>query len=93
MQCRLMLRGEDEKQRARRAGIEDLNAKWDVGQMVRGDVMFAATGITDGHLLKGVRFHKGGAISHSMVMRSMTGTIRTLTARHDFDRHVKLHDR
>lgn len=93
MQCRLMLRSEDEKGRARRAGIQDLSAKWDVDQMVRGDVMFAATGITDGHLLKGIRFHKGGAISHSMVMRSMTGTIRHLTARHDFEKHAKLHDK
>lgn len=93
MQCRLMLRGEDERARARRAGIDDLSAKWDVDQLVRGDVMFAATGITDGHILKGVRFHKGGAVSHSIVMRSMTGTIRTLTARHDFDKHAKLHDR
>ncbi|HLO76157.1 MAG TPA: fructose-bisphosphatase class II family protein, partial [Magnetospirillum sp.] len=93
MQCRLMLRNEDERQRARRAGITDLSAKWDVDQMVRGDVMFAATGITDGHLLKGIRFHKGGAVSHSMVMRSMTGTIRNLTARHDFDKHAKLHER
>lgn len=92
MQCRLMLRNEDERSRARRAGIDDLNAKWDVDQMVRGEVMFAATGITDGHLLKGVRFHKGGAVSHSLVARSMTGTIRMLTARHDFEKHAKLHD-
>lgn len=93
MQCRLMLRREEERARARHAGIDDLSAKWDVDQMVRGDVMFAATGITDGHLLKGIRFHKAGAVSHSIVMRSMTGTIRTLTARHDFDRHAKLHER
>ncbi|HTH18085.1 MAG TPA: class II fructose-bisphosphatase [Magnetospirillum sp.] len=93
MQCRLMLRSEEERARARNAGIDDLSAKWNVDQMVRGDVMFAATGITDGHLLKGVRFHKGGAVSHSMVMRSMTGTIRMLTARHDFEKHAKLHDR
>ncbi|MBC7908485.1 MAG: class II fructose-bisphosphatase [Rhodospirillaceae bacterium] len=91
MQCRLMLRSEDERQRARRAGIDDLIRKWDVDDMVRGDVMFAATGITDGHILKGVRHHPGGAVSHSMVMRSMTGTIRQLTARHDFIKHAKLH--
>lgn len=91
MQCRLMLRSEDERQRARRAGIDELTRKWDVDDMVRGDVMFAATGITDGHILKGIRHHPGGAVSHSMVMRSMTGTIRQLTARHDFVKHAKLH--
>ncbi|MBC7954174.1 MAG: class II fructose-bisphosphatase [Rhodospirillaceae bacterium] len=91
MQCRLMLRSEDERQRARRAGIDELTRKWDVDDMVRGDVMFAATGITDGHILKGIRHHPGGATSHSIVMRSMTGTIRHLTARHDFIKHAKLH--
>lgn len=91
MQCRLMLRGEDERARARRAGIQDLTRKYDVDDMVQGDVMFAATGITDGHLIKGVRLHPGGAVTHSIVMRSMTGTIRQLIARHDFEKHAKLH--
>lgn len=91
MQCRLMLRSEDERNRTRRAGIEDLSRKWALDDMVRGDVMFAATGITDGHILKGVRHHAGGAVSHSMVMRSLTGTIRRLTAHHDFEKHAKLH--
>jgi fructose-1,6-bisphosphatase II / sedoheptulose-1,7-bisphosphatase len=91
MQCRLLLRSEGDKAQARKAGIENVNAKWNVDDMVQGDVMFAATGITDGHLLKGVRMFPGGAVSHSVVMRSMTGTIRTLTARHDFTKHAKLH--
>lgn len=91
MLCRLMLRNEDERARARRAGIQDLNRVWDVEGLVQGDVMFAATGITDGHILKGVRHHPGGAVTHSIVMRSMTGTIRQLTARHDFVKHAKLH--
>ena len=91
MQCRLMLKSEDERARTRRAGITDLSRKLNVDDMVQGDVMFAATGITDGHILKGIRLHPGGAVSHSIVMRSMTGTIRQLTARHDFVKHAKLH--
>ena len=51
--------------------------------MVRGEVMLAATGITDGHLLKGITMRGGKAVSHSVVMRSLTGTVRWLTAHHD----------
>lgn len=91
MQCRLVLRSEAERARVRRAGIQDASRKWDVEGLVQGEVMFAATGITDGHILKGVRHHAGGAVTHSIVMRSMTGTIRQLTARHDFVKHAKLY--
>lgn len=91
MQGRLMLRGEDQRVRARLAGIEDLNRIWDIDGMVQGQVMFAATGITDGHILKGVRLHAGGAVTHSLVMRSLTGTIRHMTACHDFLKHEALY--
>lgn len=91
MQTRLMLRSEDERARARKAGLTDFAAKFGIADMVKGEVMFAATGITDGHLLRGVRLHPGGATSHSLVMRSATGTVRQLTSRHDFVRHARLH--
>lgn len=92
MQARLMLRSEDERARCRRSGIADCSAKFDIGDLVKGEVMFAATGITDGHLLKGARLYPGGAISHSLVMRSATGTVRHLTSRHDFAVHARLHN-
>ncbi|HNN91523.1 MAG TPA: fructose-bisphosphatase class II, partial [Pseudomonadota bacterium] len=52
----------------------------------QGHVMFAATGVTDGSLLRGVRFYGGGASTHSVVMRSKSGTVRFIEARHDFER-------
>ena len=55
-------------------------------EMARGDVMFAVTGVTDSAMLKGVRRCAGGAFTHSLVMRSKTGTIRRIQARHDFTR-------
>ncbi|CAA7612919.1 class II fructose-bisphosphatase [Magnetospirillum sp. UT-4] len=91
MQCRLVVRSEDQRSRARAAGIADPSAKWGIDAMVRGDVMFAATGITDGHILEGVRLFPGGAFSHSLVMRSSTGTVRHLSSRHDFERSARLH--
>jgi fructose-1,6-bisphosphatase II / sedoheptulose-1,7-bisphosphatase len=92
MQCRLLLRNEEERSRARRAGFTDLTRKFDLDDMVKGDVIFAATGITDGHILAGVRLNGGGATSHSLVMRSATGTVRTMTAHHDFNRHARLYE-
>ena len=84
MQCRLAPRGDEQFARCRAAGIEDLGRKYDIDDMVRGEVMFAATGITDGPVLKGVRLGPGRAVSHSLVMRSATGTVRSMTAAHDF---------
>ena len=91
MQCRIVIRGEDERTRCRKAGITDLARKYDIEAMVSGEVMFAATGITDGHVLKGVHLSSGRATSHSLVMRSLTGTIRWLTAHHDFIKSSPLH--
>lgn len=90
IQCRLLLRNEDDRARARAAGLE-ANRKFDLGDLVRGNVMFAATGITDGHILKGVRLSPGRAVSHSLVMRSLTGTIRQLTVHHDLVRAAHAH--
>lgn len=85
-QGRLLFRNDDEKARASRWGIEDLDRKYDLMDLARGDVMFAATGVTDGAMLRGVRIGKDGAVTHSMIMRSKTGTVRRIEAVHDFRR-------
>ena len=84
IQGRLLFRNDDEKARARKWGITDLNRKYSMLDMAKGDVMFAATGVTDGTMLRGVRRFHGGAKTHSMVMRSKTGTVRLIEASHHF---------
>lgn len=86
MQGRLLFRNDDEKARAKRWGITDLNRKYGLLDLAKGDVMFAATGVTDGAMLKGVRRHAGGAFTNSIIMRSKTGTIRRIEATHNFSR-------
>ena len=86
MQGRLLFRNDDERGRAHRLGITDLNRKYTMLDMAHGDVMFAATGVTNGSMLKGVRRIHGGAFTHSVVMRSKTGTVRYVEAKHDFTR-------
>ncbi|WP_343563102.1 class II fructose-bisphosphatase [Kiloniella sp. b19] len=84
-QGRLVFRNDDEVARAKRWGIEDLNRKYDIHDLASGDVMFVATGVTDGQLLRGVRLLPGGrATTQSIVMRSKTGTVRTVDAQHNF---------
>ncbi len=85
-QGRLIYRNDGERERAKKMGIADLDKKWGLTELAKGDVMFAATGVTSGDLMKGVRFFKGGAHTHSIVMRSKSGTIRTIEAEHHFDR-------
>ncbi|MBT4740058.1 MAG: class II fructose-bisphosphatase [Rhodospirillaceae bacterium] len=85
MQSRLLFRNEDEKARARKWGIEDLDRKYSMLDMAKGNVMFAATGVTSGAMLKGVRRFAGGAVTHSLVMRSKSGTVRYIEAHHRFD--------
>ena len=86
MQGRLIFRNDDEKARAAKAGIKDLNRKYEMNDLAHGDVMFAATGVTTGAMLKGVRRFAGGAITHSVVMRSKSGTVRYIEAHHNFRR-------
>jgi fructose-1,6-bisphosphatase II / sedoheptulose-1,7-bisphosphatase len=86
MQGRLIFRNDDEKARAARIGIKDLNRKYRLLDLARGDVMFAATGVTSGTMLQGVRRIPGGAVTHSMVMRSKSGTVRIIEAQHNFTR-------
>jgi fructose-1,6-bisphosphatase class II len=84
-QGRLKFRNEEEKSRATRMGIKDLNKKFKLEELASGHVVFCATGITDGPLLKGVKLLAGGrAQTQSIVMRSQTGTIRTIEASHNF---------
>lgn len=83
-QGRLQWRSDEEKSRAKKMGIEDLNKKYSINELAKGSVMFCATGVTDGPLLKGVKTLPGRqATTHSLVMRSMSGTIRTIEAHHD----------
>jgi fructose-1,6-bisphosphatase II / sedoheptulose-1,7-bisphosphatase len=85
MQCRLLFRNEDEKARAKKWGVTDLNRKYSMLDLAHGDVMFAATGVTDGAMLKGVRRGTTSAMTHSIVMRSKTGTVRVIEAHHNWD--------
>ncbi|MDP2331692.1 MAG: class II fructose-bisphosphatase [Reyranella sp.] len=84
IQGRLLFRNDDEKSRARKWGITDLNRKYSMTDMAKGDVMFAATGVTSGSMLKGVRRFSNGAETHSIVMRSKTGTVRWISANHNY---------
>jgi fructose-1,6-bisphosphatase II / sedoheptulose-1,7-bisphosphatase len=84
IQGRLLFRNDDEKARARKWGITDLNRKYSMTDMAKGNVMFAATGVTSGSMLKGVRRFGNGAETHSIVMRSKTGTVRWVSAHHNF---------
>ena len=86
MQGRLIFRNDAEKERAARAGITDLNKKYEMNELAHGDIMFAATGVTNGAMLKGIRMFPGGATTNTVVMRSRTGTVRTIEATHNFRR-------
>ncbi len=85
MQGRLSYEDEAQVQRARGMGVSDPRRKYSVEEMAKGDVMFAATGVTSGALLNGVRRFGHGAYTHSMVMRSKSGTVRYIEANHNFE--------
>jgi fructose-1,6-bisphosphatase class II len=85
MQGRLKPRNEEEIERAKKMGIKDINKKFSIEELAAGDVMFAATGVTDGDYLQGVHFFPGGATTQSVVMRSSTRTIRIINATHYFE--------
>ncbi len=88
-QGRLIFRRDDEKERARKMGVSDLERIYQIEDLARGKVLFCATGVTQGTFLNGVRFFAGGAHTQSVVMRSESGTIRTIEAEHHFDRKPK----
>jgi fructose-1,6-bisphosphatase II / sedoheptulose-1,7-bisphosphatase len=87
MQGRLIFDSEATRERARRMGHADVNRKLDMRDLAHGDVLFAATGVTDGNLLNGVRFTKKAIVTHTVVMRSSSGTVRWIKAEHqDLDK-------
>jgi fructose-1,6-bisphosphatase II len=92
MQCRLFFRNDEERQATIAAGI-DVDAALTIDDLVTGDdVFFAATGITDGELLKGVRYRTSGASTDSIVMRSKTRTVRYIRTEHHSMKVAKFAD-
>ena len=79
---RLLFRNDAERARAAKWGVEDLNRIYDLEELARGDVIFAATGVTDGSLLKGVKRRKNCISTESVVMRASTGTVRWVRGEH-----------
>ena len=89
MKGRLLLDTPDKVARARKMGVEDPNKIYDMTEMASGDVLFAATGVTDGNLLSGVKFGRKSVTTHTLVMRSSSGTIREIKAiHHDMEKFV-----
>ena len=88
MMGRLLFRNDDERGRAERIGISDLERKYGMDDLAHGDVVFAATGVTTGSLLDGVQGEGGSATTHSVVMRSATGTLRKIRAEHNLTRQT-----
>ena len=82
MQCRLVLDNDEKRERAARMGISDPQKIFLIEDMVRGDCLFAATGVTDGALVSGVRFRKDFIETETIVMRSVTGTVRIIKGQH-----------
>ncbi len=85
IQGRLVFMNDEERHRAEEMGIDDFEKVYQCEEMANGDVVFAATGVTNGDLLRGIRYYSGGAETHSIVMRSRTRTIRFVETRHSFD--------
>ncbi len=82
MQGRLVLDTDAKRERAAKMGVKDPRKKYEIKDMVRGDCLVAATGVTDGSFLRGVRFAKDRIYTHTVVMRSVTGTVRWIEAEH-----------
>lgn len=86
LQGMLMPENDAEVQRCHDMGIKDVSKVWMMEELAKSDIIFTATGVTTGDLLRGVRYFKGGATTHSLVMRSRSGTVRFIEAEHHFDR-------
>jgi len=85
MQSRLVFMDDHERERAVMMGITDFDRVYNAEDLARGNVFFAATGVTNGDLLKGVRYFSGGAETYSVVMRSKSRTVRFINSLHYFD--------
>ncbi len=82
----LQPRNQGEIERAKRMGVDDINRVFQIEDLARGNLMFVATGVTQGNFLDGIVFKPWGCTSHSLVMRSESGTIRHIRAEHHFDK-------
>jgi fructose-1,6-bisphosphatase II / sedoheptulose-1,7-bisphosphatase len=82
MQCRLILDTDEKRERARKMGVTDPRMIYAIEDLARGDCLFAATGVTTGSLLSGVRFRKDVIETETVVMRSVTGTVRYIKSEH-----------
>jgi fructose-1,6-bisphosphatase II / sedoheptulose-1,7-bisphosphatase len=82
MQCRLVLDSDEKRARAEKMGVTDPRKKYEIQDMVRGDCLFAATGVTTGDMLQGVTFRGDVIETETVVMRSATGTVRWIRAEH-----------
>ena len=82
IQGRLLFRNDDERARAAKVGVEDLNRKYAITDLAEGDVIFAATGVTDGNMLQGVRRTASTISTESVAMRTRTGTVRWIRMQH-----------
>jgi len=82
MQGRLVFRNDDERARAKRWGIDDLDRIYRLEDMAKGDCIFAATGVTDGSLLDGVKVRRSSTTTESIVMRASSGTVRRVRGEH-----------
>src|ERR1700681_681140 len=82
MQCRLVLDTDERRERAAKMGVKDPRMRYEIADMVKGDCLFAATGVTDGALLDGVKFRNDVVETETVVMRSITGTVRWIRAEH-----------
>tara|TARA_Y100000590_G_scaffold468225_1_gene650109 strand:+ start:37544 stop:38485 length:942 start_codon:yes stop_codon:yes gene_type:complete len=83
MQTRLVINNSDEEQRAKKMGIEKLDKKFYLEDLVSKDVIFSASGVTDGSMLRGVKFYENKIIAETVVMRSTTGTIRFIRSEYN----------
>src|ERR1700728_2520887 len=82
MQCRLVIDTDEKRERAAKMGIKDPRKIYQIEDKVRGDCLFAATGVTDGRMLRGVRFGHNIVETETVVMRSASGTVRRIIAEH-----------
>ena len=81
MQTRLVYQNDDEKLRTKKLGIVDLNKKYEIDDMVRGDVIFAATGVTDGELVKGIKIEKDYFVSETLLLHKNSKTNKILKSK------------
>ena len=84
IESQLIFYNDQEILRAKKTGINDLDKFYSLDDLAHGDIMFSATGVTDGTMLKGIKITKNYAETHSIVMRSKTGTIRHINGEHNF---------